>query len=271
MASHNQSTHNNPVLFFVPHADDLEFGTSFACIEFLRSGYTVKEILMTNSEYGTDRTDFKGKRLRRIRMKELEDANNIYEKELKNHPKLVKMGYVDGFLPLTKSSIKRCKDLLLKEKPNIVFAPDPIFPVDFHNDHINTGRIPLLALFRIRKEYLPRNIFLYYTFSPNFLLKIQKKNLSIKIKTLGQHKSQITPLELERLSHLLKVRQRYQIFKYGSPVQKLRKIKPNTDALFQFAGDMKLRNAFSYDFFYNAANPTREFYKPTRQELGLIE
>lgn len=257
-------------LFFVPHADDLEFGVSYACIEFLRAGYAVKEILMTNCEYGIDRTDFKGPRLQDIRMKELDDANQIYDFEIGNYPILRKMGYTDGFLPLNRSSIERCIKLLSEERPNIIFAPDPIFSIDFHDDHINTGRIPLLALEELIDEYQPKAIFLYYTYNPNFRLKLQKGNLSIAINALKQHQSQISPRKLQALSKLLKLRQNIQIAINGSPIQKLRKLNPQTRPLYQYSGEMNFKNQFLYDFYFHAANPSREVYYPTPKELGII-
>ncbi|MGV9199372.1 MAG: PIG-L deacetylase family protein [Promethearchaeia archaeon] len=270
MASADESFWKDTVLFFVPHADDLEFGISSACIEFLRRGYTVKEILMTDGQYGTERSEFKGTRLKRIRMQELEDVNKIYETELNNHPELIKMGYLDGFLPLTRQSVARCTKLILREKARIIFAPDPIYSIDFHNDHINSGRIPLFSLRSMANEYRAPHIFLYYTYNSNFLLKVHKENTAIGLKALKQHRSQMSLRKFAFLSKLLKIRQQYQVFKYGSPVQKLREVGPDFDSLFQFTGDMKLRDLFLYDFFYHAANPSREIYQPSPKELGLI-
>ena len=62
---------NRKVLFFIPHPDDLEFSCPLIVIKMLRLGYDVVEVLMTNGEYGTTRTEFKGQRIARIRKKEL--------------------------------------------------------------------------------------------------------------------------------------------------------------------------------------------------------
>lgn len=91
------------ILFFSPHADDLEFGASLPCMQALKLGNDVVEVLMTNCEYGTSCVEFKGNRLKRIRMRELEKAAKIYEIQARNELKIVKLGFIDGFLPWTKN------------------------------------------------------------------------------------------------------------------------------------------------------------------------
>ncbi|MBD3194160.1 MAG: hypothetical protein GF317_03835 [Candidatus Lokiarchaeota archaeon] len=51
------------------------------------------------------------------------------------------MGYKDGHIPLNRDSLTQEIELIKKEKPNIVFAPDPWFAQDYHADYLNIGRL----------------------------------------------------------------------------------------------------------------------------------
>jgi LmbE family N-acetylglucosaminyl deacetylase len=47
------------VVFFTPHADDIELGVPFMYIEALKLGNKVIEVVMTDNEFGTHFDDFK--------------------------------------------------------------------------------------------------------------------------------------------------------------------------------------------------------------------
>ena len=65
------------ILFINPHPDDTEFACASTCQQAVDLGWDVYEILMTTDEYGTDQDDFKGKRIRRIRKREMETLFKI--------------------------------------------------------------------------------------------------------------------------------------------------------------------------------------------------
>jgi len=259
------------VLFFVPHADDLEFGVAFMVIESLRLGYDVVEVLMTNCEYGTDRIEFKGKRLARIRKWELEKTVEVYKKYTKNELRIIRMGYIDGHLPLNESSISRVADLIKDEKPNIIFGPDPHYPIDFHRDHLNTGRNPYFAFKKLRKGELPNHVFFYYTFKPNFTIKSRFKNVKIVIEALSQHKSQISPFKIKLLSGYKKLSFLLNYFKNRGFILNYRKLnfinaKPEMEK-----GVKSIRDLIKYTIFYKwMNNPSEDTYFPPPKELGLI-
>lgn len=83
------------ILFFTPHADDIELEFPFMYLEALRLGNEVVEVLMTDNEYGTKDGNFKGNRLRRIREFELYKANKIFEQKTSNQIKVIRLNYVD--------------------------------------------------------------------------------------------------------------------------------------------------------------------------------
>ncbi|MHA1276850.1 MAG: PIG-L deacetylase family protein [Candidatus Helarchaeota archaeon] len=191
------------ILFFTPHPDDIEIGCPFAYLEALRLRYKVIEIIMTNGEFGTERDEFKGIRIARIRKMELRKANLVFEKETKNRIKVIRMGYVDGYLPINKKILNTIIQLIQAERPQIIFCPDPVFPQDFHPDHINTGKLIYYSLFKLKKSELPR-VFYYYSVRTKFYLKCKWKDFKILQAALSEHKSQISPLGLKAIINLYK-------------------------------------------------------------------
>jgi len=105
------------VLFFTPHADDIELGVPFMYLESLKLENRVIEVLMTDNAYGTKNDEFKGLRLEHIRTKELEIANKVFKK-YSNHKIIIhRMEYIDDHLPLNIDSLTKIRDLIYKENP----------------------------------------------------------------------------------------------------------------------------------------------------------
>lgn len=198
-------------MFFTPHADDIEFGTPFMYIEALRLGYRVIEVVMTNNEFGTHRDEFKGHRLRKIREKELENANQIFEKYTNNKVEIIKLGYIDGHLPLNKDSVQKVVDLIRREKPAIIFTPDFWYTQDYHEDHLNTGRLVYFSLRKLKKSELPGKVFYYYSTQTRYYLKCRWRDFRIVREALSQHRSQFSPLEIKAAIVLYK---KLSIFKH---------------------------------------------------------
>jgi LmbE family N-acetylglucosaminyl deacetylase len=183
------------ILFFTPHADDIELGVPFMYLEALRLGNEVVEVLMTNNEYGTKDGNFKGNRLRRIREFELCKANKVFEQNTSNQIKVIRLNYVDGHLPLNHDSLEKVMHLINKERPTIIFAPDPWFAQDFHIDHLNTGRLVYFSLKKLNQEALPKRVFYYYSTKTHFYLKCNWKDFKIVERALRKHKSQYSAME----------------------------------------------------------------------------
>jgi LmbE family N-acetylglucosaminyl deacetylase len=226
-------SNNTKILFFTPHPDDIEMGMPFTYLEAIRLGNEVVEVLMTNGEYGTTNNEFKGKRLSKIRMKEIDKANAVFERGTNNKVRVVKMGYIDGYLPVNKESLRRVMELLRREKPDIIFTCDPWFAQDYHEDHLNTGRLVYFALKRLKKSELPKRVYYYLSNKTRFYIKCRWKDFKIVEEALLQHRTQVTPMfvkmmlvfynKLSILRHLLKTRSasecfREQEFKDGVPL-----------------------------------------------------
>jgi LmbE family N-acetylglucosaminyl deacetylase len=184
------------ILFFTPHPDDIEIGCPFMYYQALARKHNVVEIVMTNGEFGTLRDAFKGSRLAKIRAKELTKANRIFEKYAKHEIKVVRMGYVDGYLPFKKSALQRVQTLLLREEPTLIFAPDPVFPQDYHPDHVNTGKLVLYSLFNLKLSKRPLVLF-YYSVKADFYLKCHWRDFNIIEAALNEHRSQCSPLAVK--------------------------------------------------------------------------
>jgi LmbE family N-acetylglucosaminyl deacetylase len=183
------------VLFFTPHADDIELGVPFMYLEALRLGNKVVEVVMTNNEYGTRDKEFKGNRLKDIRISELTNANKVFERAGGNQIKVVRMDYVDGHLPLNSESVEKISSLINKEQPEIIFAPDPWFAQDYHIDHLNTGRLVYFAVKRLKPAFHLKKLFYYYSTKTHYYLKCNWKDFKTIEKALCNHKSQYTPIE----------------------------------------------------------------------------
>jgi len=191
------------VMFFAPHPDDIEMGCPFMFFEALRLGYKVIEVVMTNGEFGTFRNEFKGRRLAKIRRRELSHANEILQEDTKKRIKVIRMGYVDGYLPLNIASLNRVRNLIQAEGPNIIFAPDPLYPQDYHHDHLNTGKLVYYALFKPKPSETPR-VFYYYSTKAESYFKCHWTDLKLLSAALNAHQSQFSPLAVKLVVPLYK-------------------------------------------------------------------
>ncbi|MFX0099635.1 MAG: PIG-L deacetylase family protein [Candidatus Hodarchaeota archaeon] len=189
-------TPGSKILFFVPHSDDLEFGPANICVEALRLGCDVTEVVATNSAFGTKKPEFKGERLYRIRKRELARTLEVYEKHTGNELKLLRLEYIDGSLPLEKESIERIRNVMEEKSPDLIFAPDPVYAQDYHEDHLNTGRLVWFALKSMEREQRPKHLFLYYTFKPNFGIACDLSNVKVLKDAFYQHRSQVPPFKV---------------------------------------------------------------------------
>ncbi len=264
---------NLKVLFFIPHPDDLEFGASLMCINALRLGYSsVVEVLMTNGEYGTKRNEFKGKRLARIRRRELKNTVKVYEQHTGNRLKIIRMGFIDGHLPLNKAALNKVLSVLEDEKPHIIFAPDPWYAMDIHPDHLNTGRLTYFALKELRREEMPKRIFFFYSFRTNVAIKCRLKDITVMRDALSQHRSQISPRQCKMMVFYTKLAMVLNVFKNKGIALRFRELKVKDGILEKPKKMKRLSNIIRYVFYNNTVGeaPHPEQYLPKPKDLGLI-
>ncbi|MHA1714106.1 MAG: PIG-L deacetylase family protein, partial [Promethearchaeota archaeon] len=168
------------LLIINPHPDDAEFTCASTCKQAVDLGWDVHEILMTSDEYGTTRDEFKGERIKRIRIHEMIEAAKVYGVNEDGTPKikLIWFGEIDGHLRFTRSVFLKLKKMIQDFKPRIVIAPDSFFSMDLHPDHLKTGWLAYIAIKSIPPPERPV-LLLYHSFKTDFYIPI--KDLSIQV------------------------------------------------------------------------------------------
>lgn len=185
-------------LVFAPHPDDVEFGCSYYLMALLEQGYRVVQVSMTLGEFGTSSLEFKGKRIAKIRAKELDQATKVFEDAFETKIDIVRLGYTDGYLPLTLKVRDEIIALIKQYNPNIIFAPDPWYSVDHHFDHLNTGRLVTFALKKISPTLdFPIPLIYYYSYKQDKYIPVKSKYLKILYNALRKHQSQVSPFAVK--------------------------------------------------------------------------
>lgn len=252
------------VFFFVPHSDDLEFGPAITCVEALRLGCDVTEVVATNSAFGTKRQEFKGERLYRIRKKELERTLDVYKSHVKNELKLLRLEYTDGSLPLDEKAINRVMALIQEKKPDVVFTPDPVYSVDYHPDHLNTGRLVYFAIKRMEPRERPKHLFFFYTFKPNFGISCHPSNIKTVQAALREHRSQIAPGKVDILTKFKKLSLMVNFRRVNAFVDTFRHLSVQNEGFPDQNDSIRsIKDKMLYSLFYKWMAPLPpEFYKP---------
>jgi LmbE family N-acetylglucosaminyl deacetylase len=211
---------------------------------------------MTGDEYGTNLDEFKGKRIAKIREKEMERVAKILGAQLDW------FGFIDGYLPYNQKSFNSLKNYIKKIKPDVVFAPEPLFTLDFHTDHVITGKLIYLVLKQMKN---PPLLLYFHTFKPNYSIPCKHRKESLDI--LSSHVSQGMARKLTHRAQRI-----YQFF-YGGRARslfgegyRLVRFKPGESS---FSSYRKLLYWLS-KAFNNLTLPGRDRYTPTPKELGLI-
>lgn len=151
------------IIFFQPHPDDLELFCTHL-LHYLSNKsekkYEIKIAAMTNGEegiYSSKYESFKGERLGKIRKQELLKA--LKYRGIKPF-QVYFFGFINNNIKL-KACVNSVKNFLEKEKPDIIFAPEPFYTYYQHKDHIITGKILLFIYKRIIKHKIPRLFFIH--------------------------------------------------------------------------------------------------------------
>ena len=253
------------VIFINAHPDDAEFTCASTKKQAVDLGWDVYEILMTSDEYGTKRFEFKGERIRRIRMHEMNNAAKIYGKNPDGSPKikLFWFGEIDGYLPFNRAIFIKLKKQILEIKPDVIIGPDSFFSMDLHPDHKHTGWLTYLAVKSISPPQRP-TLLLYHSFNTNFYVKI--KNMRIQVKAWAQHKSQTTPLGNKILWKLRKIFYTYRMRKTGpARAEGFRRVKFDEKENIL----IKTKHRMIYHCVHNVFGSMDEVWLPPPEELGL--
>ncbi|MHA1798000.1 MAG: PIG-L deacetylase family protein [Candidatus Helarchaeota archaeon] len=246
------------VLFIVPHPDDLEFACGSTAARLVDEGHEVHELCMTAGEYGIEDDAFKGERISKIRRREIRKAAKII-----GIKKLELFGLIDGHVKVNVINIDKLKNYINKINPQVVFCPDPLFTVDPHNDHVNTGYLTYFAVKRMKNRPL---LIFFYTFSANYYLPCT--HLKRSHQAFDQYVSQNFANKLTKVFN--------SVFKLisGITVGKLKLV--DTFRIQDFKN--KKRITFKQHFFkiiftdlFSFSLPDENRYKPTPEELNLKE
>ncbi|MHA1381953.1 MAG: PIG-L deacetylase family protein [Candidatus Helarchaeota archaeon] len=250
------------------HPDDIEFTCACTCQQAVELGWDVYEILMTSDEYGTKRNDFKGERIKRIRMHEMKEAAKAYGTNPDGTPKikLIWFGEIDGHLPFNRDVFLRLKEKVIDIKPDIIIGPDSFFSLDLHNDHKHTGWLIYLVIKSLKPSERPI-LLLYHSFNTNFYIRF--KDISIQVEATAKHKSQVSPLKNKILTVLRK------LFYYVLNKIKTGPVLAEGFRRVNFSKDENqkktLRHKILYYFSYNKLGDLpQKRYIPTPKELNLL-
>lgn len=254
------------VLFVNAHPDDVEFTSASTCQQAIELGWDVYQLLLTSDEYGTKRNDFKGKRIRKVRIHEMEEAAKMYGTNMDGSSKLklIWFGEIDGYLPFNRDIFMRLKKKIEELKPTIVIGPDSFFSIDLHPDHKHAGWLIYLAVKAIKPSTRPL-LLLYHSYNTNFYVPI--KNLNIQVDSWAKHKSQTTPMMNKMLIYLRKCFYNLRRTKTGPCLAEgFRRVNFNKD-------ETKIKK-LSHKIIYNFVSRylkgySKERYYPTPNELGL--
>nr|MDO8084182.1 PIG-L deacetylase family protein [Candidatus Sigynarchaeum springense] len=181
------------LLFIGPHPDDIEFTCAGTCKRAVDLGWDVHELLMTSDEYGTPRNEFKGKRIKQIRVHEMIVAAKEYGTNLNGRPKIQLhwFGEIDGHLRFNNEVLEKLKQFIRDLQPRVVIAPDSFFTMDYHPDHMRTGWLAYIAVKTMPPAERPL-LLLYHSTANDFYIPVH--DLAIKTAAWSKHRSQITPL-----------------------------------------------------------------------------
>lgn len=179
-------------LFVQPHPDDLELNCG-QILHYLSKKVNVANIQIisvTKGEFGLPGPQydkFKGKFLAKVRERELESAMDIHGIPSEN---IFYFGYIDGYVPFNRDIINKFIQFLSQNRPDIIFAPEPLYTNYVHNDHVNSGRVVYYILHhRLIDNYTPK-LFVYSTLWPNFFFPFNKEDYKVTDQLLACHKTQ---------------------------------------------------------------------------------
>jgi len=206
-------------LFIGPHPDDIEIGAGATIARLVAEGKKVSFVIATDGRYGTpDPQKLFGEELIKIRQEETRAAANLLGVQ-----DVTFLPFSDGGLYDPRELTKALAVEIARQKPDIVFCPDPLLHTECHADHLITGRSASSAFIMCGNALVmgdlgcdtiasPKALAYYYTARPNRYYGIsgfQKQ----QFECLKSYKSQFKGDELKMICMYLKLRS----FHYGLP------------------------------------------------------
>ena len=189
------------IIFFQPHPDDLELKCGHI-IHYLatksNNKHDIRIASITKGEFGLPGAQydkFKGDFLAKIRTQELYNAQSIHGI---SPDKIDFFGYVDGLVNFNREFVNKIANYLNKEKPDIIFSPEPIYTSYYHMDHVNTGRALFHCIYKKLIDFTPI-LYFYSCLNPNFFFGFKKEGFELIDKLLSCHKTQFWLINLLKM------------------------------------------------------------------------
>ncbi|MFW9961421.1 MAG: PIG-L deacetylase family protein, partial [Candidatus Thorarchaeota archaeon] len=99
------------------------------------------------------------------------------------------LGYIDGFVTLTKSFTTHIARYLNEQKPDVIIAPEGLYAWYYHMDHLNTGRAVFYVINKRLIDHIP-SLYFYDSLSPNTFFPVQSEDLDVANRVIDCHKTQ---------------------------------------------------------------------------------
>ena len=170
------------IVFFSPHPDD-DAVSAGAFLHFLSRKNEILSFYHNVSPKGVKKRISTTKKIE-LRKREARNACKVLD-------------IVPFFLDLNgkslKEKVKKVKEVLKREEPDIIFIP---YEKDVHPTHRETARVVLMA-----NKKKGRKIWFYETWTPmenpNFIFFFGENLMKIKLKAIRKHRSQIERMNLD--------------------------------------------------------------------------
>lgn len=194
------------------HPDDAEFGCGGTVARWAREGCEVHYVCITDGSAGSNEPGTTRETMRVVREREMRAAADVL-----GVSSVTFLGEVDGFLAVTPDTRRKVTREVRRLRPEVLVAPDPSrlwFGNGYinHADHKAAGELALCAVMpdaptRVMFQELEAEGLEPFEI-PNLYLSAEEadtfvdisETLTVKLKALGAHASQLGPDVEERVT-----------------------------------------------------------------------
>jgi LmbE family N-acetylglucosaminyl deacetylase len=194
------------------HPDDAEFGCGGTVARWAREGCAVHYVCITDGSAGSNDPGTTRETMRVVREREMRAAADVL-----GVSSVTFLGEVDGFLAVTPDTRRKVTREVRRLRPEVLVAPDPsrLWSGNGYINHADHKAAGELALCAVMPDAPTRVMFqeleaegLEPNEIPNLYLSAEEadtfvdisETLSVKLKALGAHASQLGPDVEERVT-----------------------------------------------------------------------